>query len=143
MEIIDKTGSIDEIIKYYRYNDIEIRIRADIIGYYIKVGDNINQDICETIYDFTAKENFDKAYKIAVEKFNHLTPISDKQKLLEYIEAEQKPTSARNLMGCSEDWYSPFYAIKQTFSKEEIEAMSDNEINNIFRIAAIIQEALY
>ena len=46
-------------------------------------------------------------------------------------------------MGCSENWYSPYYAMKETFTKEEIENMSDREINNLIKLAENIMEALY
>ena len=46
-------------------------------------------------------------------------------------------------MGCSENWYDPFYAIKETFDKEEIEDMKALEINNLLKLARNIQEALY
>ena len=68
--------------------------------------------------------------------------MTEKEKLLEYID---KPvlTDARNSMGCSENWYNPYYAMKETFTKEEIENMSDSEINNLINLAENIMEALY
>jgi len=29
-----------------------------------------------------------------------------------------KTTTARNIMGCSENWYDPIYAIRETFEME-------------------------
>ena len=50
--------------------------------------------------------------------------MTEKEKLLEYI---KKPvlTTARNSMGCDENWYNSYFAIKETFSIEEINFMSD------------------
>lgn len=68
--------------------------------------------------------------------------MAEKEKLLEYID---KPvlTDARNSMGCSENWYNPSYAMKETFTKEEIENMSDSEVDNFIKLAWNIMEALY
>ena len=68
--------------------------------------------------------------------------MTEKEKLLEYID---KPvlTDARNSMGCSENWYNPYYAMKETFTEEEIVNMSDSEINNLIKLAENIMEALY
>ena len=68
--------------------------------------------------------------------------MTEKEKLLGYID---KPvlTDARNSMGCSENWYNPYYAIEETFTKEEIENMSDSEINNLIELAENIMAALY
>lgn len=65
-----------------------------------------------------------------------------KEKLLEYI---NKPivTDAKNRMGCAENWYNPYYAIKETFSIDEIQSMSDKEIDNLVRLADEIQLSLY
>lgn len=68
--------------------------------------------------------------------------MTEKEKLIEYI---NKPitTSARNIMGCSENWYNAYYAIKETFSFEEIQSMTDKEIENLVRLADEIGIALY
>jgi len=52
-------------------------------------------------------------------------------------------TTARNSMGCSENWYDSIYAISVTFSMEEIEAMSENELNNLVKLANAISDGLY
>ena len=65
-----------------------------------------------------------------------------KEELLKYI-ANPKTTDNRNRMGCSENWYDPFYAMAETFSIEEINNMSGTEITNLFRLAINIQEGLY
>lgn len=68
--------------------------------------------------------------------------MTEKEKLIEYI---NKPivTDARNKMGCSENWYNAYYAIKETFSIEEIQSMSDKEVENLVRLADEIGLALY
>ena len=52
-------------------------------------------------------------------------------------------TTARNSMGCSENWYNAYYAIKMTFSMEEIEEMSEKELNNLLKLGDAISEGLY
>ena len=68
--------------------------------------------------------------------------MTEKEKLIEYI---NKPvlTDARNRMGCSENWYNAYYAIKETFSIDEIQSMSDKKINNLVKLADEIGMALY
>ena len=52
-------------------------------------------------------------------------------------------TSARNSMGCLENWYNAYFSIKKTFSMEEIENMSENELNNLVKLGNTIAEGLY
>ena len=52
-------------------------------------------------------------------------------------------TSARNSMGCSENWYNPYYAIKMTFPMEEIGNMSESELNSLVKLGDAISEGLY
>lgn len=52
-------------------------------------------------------------------------------------------TSARNSMGCSENWYNSYFSIKMTFSMEEIENMSEKELNNLVKLGNTIAEGLY
>lgn len=68
--------------------------------------------------------------------------MTEKEKLLKYI---NNPilTDARNKMGCSENWYNAYYAIKETFSIEEINSMCNKEIENLVRLADEIGMALY
>lgn len=68
--------------------------------------------------------------------------MSEKEKLMEYIDTPTT-TDARNKMGCSENWYNPYYAIKQTFALEEIQNMSDKEVENLVRLADEIGMGLY
>ena len=56
---------------------------------------------------------------------------------------EFKPVFARNSMGCSENWYSFIYAMKETFTLDEIREMSDRECTLLKRLAERIQEGLY
>ena len=72
----------------------------------------------------------------------YIKPTKEKPLLLKYLKA-QKVTDARNRMGCSENWYDPYYAIKQSFSLEEIEKMSEREIQNLVKLAGNISEGLY
>ena len=67
---------------------------------------------------------------------------NEKENLLEYIN-NPVLTDARNSMGCSENWYNSYYAIKETFTEEEIVNMTDEEINNLVKLAENIMEALY
>ena len=52
-------------------------------------------------------------------------------------------TTARNSMGCSENWYNAYFAIKMTFTMEEIEAMSEKELNDLVKLGDAISEGLY
>ena len=66
-----------------------------------------------------------------------------KDKLLKYMQNPPSPTSARNRMGCCESWYDSFYAIKETFTIREIEAMNVAEVSRLIRLAENIAENLY
>lgn len=68
--------------------------------------------------------------------------MTEKQKLLEYIDMPVE-TTARNSMGCSENWYNSYYAMKETFTREKIESMTDTEIENLIKLADNIAEGLY
>ena len=54
-----------------------------------------------------------------------------------------KPTHGHNIMGTSESWYNPYYAIQQTFTEDEIKKMSENELNNLIKLADKLAEAFY
>lgn len=58
--------------------------------------------------------------------------MTEKEKLLEYID---KPVLT--------NWYNPYYAMKETFTKEEIKNMSDSEINNLIKLAVNIMYAFF
>ena len=46
-------------------------------------------------------------------------------------------------MGCSENWYNFYYAMKETFALEEIQNMTERECDLLARLATHIQEGLY
>lgn len=69
--------------------------------------------------------------------------MTEKEKILEYLMKTQQPGNTRNRMGCLESWYNSYFAMKQTFTYEEIYSMSENEIANLLKLAENIQEALY
>lgn len=54
-----------------------------------------------------------------------------------------KPSTARNSMGCSESWYDFFYAMRETFTIEEICNMNERECTMLERLATNIQDGLY
>lgn len=66
----------------------------------------------------------------------------DKVSLLEYLD-DPVVIPGLNRMGCSENWYNPYYAVMETFSREEIEAMSAHEVSNLLKLASKISEYLY
>ena len=65
-----------------------------------------------------------------------------KEEILENIKNVQS-TNAMNLMGCNESWYNAYYAIKETFSMDEIEQMSEKELNDLIRLAEALGDAFY
>lgn len=65
-----------------------------------------------------------------------------KADLLKYLDNPSLST-ARNSMGCSENWYNPFYAMMETFTREEIEAMTEQEVSNLLKLANRIGDGLY
>lgn len=64
------------------------------------------------------------------------------QELLKEID-NLKTTSARNSMGCSENWYNAYYAIAKTFSTKEIEEMTEREVDYLLRLGDALAEAFY
>lgn len=66
-----------------------------------------------------------------------------RDRLMAYIKNPPAPTTNRNRMGCSENWYDSFFAIKETFSIEEVESMTSEEIYRLIRLADNIAEHLY
>lgn len=68
--------------------------------------------------------------------------MTEKEKVIEYIKTPVT-TNARNRMGCSENWYNPYYAITETFDMEEILKMPDIEVEHLVELASFIAEALY
>lgn len=66
----------------------------------------------------------------------------EKYELLKYMD-NPVTTTARNSMGCSENWYDPYYAIMHTFTKKEIENMSETEITHLVMLGTVIADNLY
>lgn len=66
----------------------------------------------------------------------------DKAVLIKGIK-DFKSLCGRNSMGCSENWYDFFYAMKETFSIQEIENMSDREIDLLEKLFDNVAEGLY
>ena len=66
----------------------------------------------------------------------------NKEDLIKKIK-DYKISGESNSMGCMEDWYNYVFAFKQTFSIEEIENMSQKQIDDLIRLATNIQEGLY
>lgn len=88
---------------------------------------------------------------ISDERIDYLTRSSlinekgDKKKLalLEFEYRDKPKNSMRNSMGCSESWYDPTYSITETFTKEEIEAMTEKEVIDLWKLAENIADGLY
>ena len=68
--------------------------------------------------------------------------MSEKENCLSFIDSPST-VSQRNSMWCSENWYNPYYAIYATFSREEVMAMSDSEVEHLVRLAEAIGDGLY
>lgn len=68
--------------------------------------------------------------------------MSEKENCLSFIDSPST-VSQRNIMGCSENWYNPYYAIYATFSREEVMAMPDSEVEHLIRLAGKIADGLY
>lgn len=66
-----------------------------------------------------------------------------KGKNLARVVNEFKPSNRRNSMGCSEDWYDFIYSMKETFFIDEIENMSDHEIELLERLHDKVSSGLY
>ena len=67
---------------------------------------------------------------------------SEKEDLLSYIDSPYL-VKGNNIMGCSENWYNPYFAIYQTFSRDEVEKMSDEEVTHLVKLADNIADGLY
>lgn len=46
-------------------------------------------------------------------------------------------------MGCSENWYNPYYALRETFGMDYLESLSEKELNDLVRLANSLSEAFY
>lgn len=66
----------------------------------------------------------------------------DKATLINHIK-NYASCGGRNSMGCSEDWYIFAYAMKETFTIEEIAAMSEHEIQLLAKLHNSVADGLY
>lgn len=66
----------------------------------------------------------------------------NKKELIDAIKS-YKITNARNSMGCLEDWYDFTFAMKATFSVDEIEKMSEHDIELLHRLHESVSEGFY
>ena len=60
-----------------------------------------------------------------------------------YYNNKHQSCGTRNRMGCSEDWYDPYYAITQTLHWNEVDDMSDEQLASLIKVVCAVQEALY
>ena len=89
------------------------------------------------------RDIYEELYVDFLEQFGEVTDNgSVKSKVIEYIQ-QPKTTDARNRMGCSENWYNSYYAISQTFALEEVQAMSEMEVEHLVKLGDTIAEYLY
>lgn len=65
-----------------------------------------------------------------------------KEQILERCRTAQSDPG-RNRMGCSESWYDPFFCMQQIFTAGELGAMTEQELNNLHRLADEVTRALY
>ena len=68
--------------------------------------------------------------------------LSEKEKVLNYIN-NPVLVPGRNRMGCDENWYNPYFCIKETFSLKEVQLMTTKEVNDLVKLARTIGDALY
>lgn len=94
----------------------------------------------EGFYNQMVEEFGEKAVEEEIHKYIQ-TPHK-RQEILDSIK-NYTSVSAHNSMGCSEDWYSVFYAMKQVFTEEQLEAMNNRELNLLVRLGDAIAEGLY
>lgn len=138
----------NQVFKFYKSNRNQL---SDYIGEAIV---EENESVKINVFDSNNKEivkegikSIDKDFiidKIYI-KGNYYWIIKDvdKEEILSKIEINQESTKDRNLMSCSENWYNPFYSVRETFNKDELEKMSKEELINLLRLATVISEGLY
>ena len=139
------------IIKKYT---LEVEDKTKTIGF---IAEKDGKTYCNvlTTPDFSrySSDPYDRRLLdgISNERIDYLTRSSlineegDKKKLvlLEFEYRDKPINNMRNSMGCSESWYDPVYSITQTFTKEEIEAMTGKEVANLWKLAENIADGLY
>ena len=70
--------------------------------------------------------------------------MESKEELIKKIlDNKNVTTNARNRMGCSEDWYNPYFAIANTFTEEELKNMELMELLHLKKLANELTRALY
>ena len=65
-----------------------------------------------------------------------------KEQILEQCK-NAKPIPDRNSMGCSESWYDPFFCLQQIFTEGELGAMTEQELNNLYRLVDEMTRTFY
>lgn len=125
MRDYDKDGNLIAINQVCKTKDNErISIQVTELGYVIKLLPSV---ILKT-EKFNERINIEEAYSITVEYvksiYDRIEPLSDKEDLLDTINRSYPL-----------DITDPYFMIKETFPKEEIEKMDYKEINNLIRLA--------
>ena len=69
--------------------------------------------------------------------------LSARDVLNMYYDDKVAVSNIHNVMGCNESWYDPYFAVMHTFSKEYINSITDQQLNDLIALAKNIQEALY
>ena len=149
-----KTPKEPEKVKYYEVtedNVKKVRNNSLIIPYApnrpldIKVGD------CIFIYErawFNYRKTLTHVPKSVFEA--HYKRINTKSEILGGIKEtlqefeEKKAQRALNSMGCSENFYEPYYLIGKCFeSTNELDHMTERELNNLMKLAEFAAECFY
>jgi hypothetical protein len=66
----------------------------------------------------------------------------NKNEILENIKKAQF-IKGRNSMGVSESFYNPYFLIKECFEFEDLEKMTEEEINRIYNFADKVTDIFY
>ena len=56
---------------------------------------------------------------------------------------DKKPCKERNSMGTSESFYNAYFMIAKCFNTSELDAMSEDELNNLVKLADFASEIFY
>lgn len=131
--------NIDETMKQMKTN----------MEFYFKGAAAFMEFLCtcsdgEPLVSIIPNSIFEELYVDFLKQFGEVDEPNEsiKSKVIQYMK-EPKITDSRNIMGCSENWYNPFYAISQTFSLEEVQAMSQFEVERLVKLGDAIGEGLY
>ena len=74
---------------------------------------------------------------------NKYAGLSTRDVLNIYYDGKVSMNNIHNIMGCNESWYDPYFAIMHTFSRDYINSITDQQLNDLIALAKNIQEALY